>query len=197
MKVNIGKYKDWFGPYQLAEMILFWIRPEVDDYGLKKTSEKVDKLGDWLANDKNGNPSWISKILRYIDSKNKRKVQVRIDDYDVWDMSHTLGLIALPMLKKLKEEKHGSCLVDDKDVPEDIRGDEFIHEKWAWALDEMIFAFECKSGDFQIWEDEMIDEIRDKDGKRDEVAYARFIKKSERIQNGFRLFGAYYEGLWD
>ena len=27
MKVKIGPYKNWFGPYQLAEKILFWKDP--------------------------------------------------------------------------------------------------------------------------------------------------------------------------
>jgi hypothetical protein len=46
---------------------------------------------------------------------------------------------------------------------------------WDWALTEMIFAFESKIDD-------------------DWFAQAR---DEERIANGFRLFGKYYQSLWD
>jgi len=41
-----------------------------------------------------------------------RKVQVAIHDYDTWSADHTLSLIILPLLKRLKELKHGSPIVD-------------------------------------------------------------------------------------
>ena len=30
MKVTIGKYVDWFGPFQLAEKLLFWMDKDDD-----------------------------------------------------------------------------------------------------------------------------------------------------------------------
>ena len=50
-----------------------------------------------------------------------QKVKVRIDRWDTWSMDHTLGRIVLPMLKQLKESNHGSPLVDDEDVPEELK----------------------------------------------------------------------------
>ena len=41
MRVHIGPYKNWFGPYQLAEKILFWMDKDNDD--------RVHKLGDFFA----------------------------------------------------------------------------------------------------------------------------------------------------
>ena len=36
MKVKIGPYKNWFGPYQLAELLCFWAKETVvDEYGMK------------------------------------------------------------------------------------------------------------------------------------------------------------------
>ena len=54
MRVYIGPYKKWWGPYQLAEMIPF-------------TSEDTkDKIGDWLAK------TWVNDVCVWIDSKRQR-----------------------------------------------------------------------------------------------------------------------------
>jgi hypothetical protein len=105
-------------------------------------------------------------------------------------MDHTLAHIILPMLKQLKETKKGDPFTDDEDVPPELRStnakikknewdtDEFHNDRWDWILDEMIYAFDCKAN-------------------KDEV-YMRFdIYDQKRISNGFRLFGKYYENLWD
>lgn len=177
MKVKIGPYKDWFGPYQLAESILFW-KNKYDD-------EVVHKFGKWLAGESdreddegrilgNEKKSLLYKFLLWVDSKKSRTVKVRIDDYDVWNMDRTLALIILPMLKKLKEKKHGSANVDLEDVPEHLRctttedydsqrtfefykehelkdGECDVHARWDWVLDEMIWAFEQHQPDCD-WE---------------------------------------------
>jgi hypothetical protein len=49
MRVKIGPYKDWFGPYQLAETIMFWVPKEKDEYGFKHTANRVHRFGEWLA----------------------------------------------------------------------------------------------------------------------------------------------------
>jgi hypothetical protein len=61
-------------------------------------------------------------------------------------------MIIHPVLVKLKETKHGSPVVDDEDVPENLRAnkkdhsdyseeDSTLHARWAWVLDEMIWTF--------------------------------------------------------
>jgi hypothetical protein len=78
-------------------------------------------------------------------------------------MDSTLSPIILPMLKQLRDTKHGSPMVDFADVPEYMRTtttedwdsqkvfdfyneDEpegyDVHKRWEWVLNEMIFAFE-------------------------------------------------------
>ena len=91
--------------------------------------------------------------------KKNRKVEVRIDDYDVWGLDHTLALIIHPALVKLKECKHGDPSVDDEDVPEKLRStsappkenewdtDKNWSNRWDWILDEMIWTFEQCSDD--------------------------------------------------
>jgi hypothetical protein len=147
-------------------------------------------------------------------------------------MDHTLSPIILPMLRQLKEKKHGSPFVDDEDVPEHLRStsapakenewdtDANHHARWDWAMNEMIFAFECKVDD--SWEEEFRSGEHDIvwipiDAKGNEVPkgehkyyqigkgpkdtyecdYEAMRVVEARIQNGFRLFGKYYQALWD
>ena len=37
MKIRIGPYTDWFGPYQLAETLMFWVPEEKDEHGFPHT----------------------------------------------------------------------------------------------------------------------------------------------------------------
>lgn len=100
-------------------------------------------------------------INRLID-KRKRKIVVRIDPWDTWNMDITLAHIILPMLKQLKEDMNGSPAVDDEDVPDELKStaaepkknswdaDSNHFKRWDYVLDEMIFAFESN---FNDWED--------------------------------------------
>lgn len=121
----------------------------------------------------------------------QQKVKVHIDKWDTWSMDHTLAPIILPMLKQLKETKHGAPYVDPDDCPKDLRpkeqneyGTDDTHfARWDWVLDEMIYAFDCKANKDDVW-------MRLEDKKE-------IDKEQKRISNGFRLFGKYYEALWD
>ena len=128
--------------------------------------------------------------------KREQKIKVRIDRWDTWSMDHTLAPIILPMLKQLKAEKHGAPFVDLKDVPKELHGkkltkkqkeqgdvDDKHFERWDWVMDEMIYAFDCKAN-----KDDVYMRIDDR---------VEMQKEQERISNGFRLFGKYYEALWD
>jgi hypothetical protein len=154
------------------------------------------------------------------DSSKERKVSVRIDKWDTWNMDTTLAHIVLPMLKQLKQTKHGSPYVALDDVPEHLHPeiksedgttDSTHFERWDYVMDEMIFAFESKLKDWedQFWkvrpEIDFSDYLED-EGK--DVTPLRWKVEGEcdwegmrayqaRITNGFRLFGKYYEGLWD
>jgi hypothetical protein len=87
---------------------------------------------------------------------------VKIDNYDTWSMDSTLTPIILPMLKQLKETKHGAPFTEDEDVPERLRSttkaaikskkeswdtDCNHFRRWDWILDEMIWAFEQLADD--------------------------------------------------
>lgn len=169
MKVNIGPYTNWVGPYQIAEKLLFWMDRYKDD--------RVHDFGEWLDEKIPG----LTKLCLWIEGKRKRRIKVHIDPYDTWSMDHTLALIILPMLIQLRDTKHGSPHVDPEDVPEELRivGHEdwsgqkefqfedqekykkeswdITHRRWVWVLNEMIFAFECvlnEDWDEEFWSGE-------------------------------------------
>jgi hypothetical protein len=54
-------------------------------------------------------------------------------------MDHTLSHIVLPMLKQLKKDKHGSPLVDDEDVPEELRSTSAPAKENDWDIDDNHF----------------------------------------------------------
>jgi hypothetical protein len=143
-----------------------------------------------------------------------QKVKVRIDPWDTWSMDHTLAPIILPMLKQLKETKHGAPHVDPKDVPKELHPkkqtkkqkdngetDSTHFERWDWVMDEMIWAFEQKCRD--RWEEDYYGPYIESEDKRELFGRFEWVddegrqKHQERMSNGFRLFGKYYENLWD
>ena len=239
MRVKIGTYTKWVGPYQLAELLCFWAKPVEDEHGFKSKPQWVHNFGEWLAHgsvepepkvgeisswDRERHDTLLSRFLTWIHSKQKRTIKVQIDRWDTWSMDHTLGYIVLPMLKQLKATKHGSPFVDDKDVPAELRStaappkendydtDENHFKRWDWVLDEMIFAFETKAGSLEDWEDQFHTGEHDIQWKKLEGGNSEMIRGpndtskydmkgrkayQKRISNGFRLFGKYFENLWD
>lgn len=206
MKVEIGPYRNWIGPYQIAEKILFFLPKKKDELGFPCNDDRVYQFGEWLAGDKKSKITWVLKLCEWIESKKKRKIKIRIDKHDTWSMDHTLALIILPMLKQLKETQHGGPYTDDEDVPEELRStsappkqneydtDANHFKRWDWILDEMIWAFEQKLDD--SWEAQYYcKQVEGSDSP--EIDMKGLKKHQERMSNGFRLFGKYYEGLWD
>lgn len=175
----------------------------------------------------------------------ERKISIKIDPYDTWSTDHTLALIIHPLLVQLQKTKHGAPLVDDDDVPEELKStsappkkheydtDDNHHKRWDWILDEMIWAFAQKlddkasdqfhSGHHDIrWRKVNIkgEPVDDKtyefgehiDKKEEEGVYYEMVKGPNdthvfdkegydawqaRKSNGFKLFGKYFEALWD
>jgi hypothetical protein len=133
MKVYIGPYKNWFGPYQLAELLCFWAKKEKDEFGIEREPDWVHNFGHWLAtgswdsektdpfNRKKDPQTLLYNFLLWVDKFKKRIQYIKIDKYDTWSMDSTLAPIILPMLKQLKATKHGSGMVELEDVPEHLR----------------------------------------------------------------------------
>ena len=186
MKIYKSNYRShWVSPYTILEKVFFWREIDYDEPIIEKWSNRLNPLSVALMN--------------FLDFVHPRINYIKIDDWDTWSMDNTLADIILPMLRRLKETKHGSPFIDMEDVPEELRGtttedwdaqlafdfyDEFkmkegiadIHARWDWVMNEMIFAFEMKVKD---------------------VDWTATIEECKRMENGFRLFGKYYQGLWD
>jgi hypothetical protein len=107
-----------------------------------------------------------------------RDIKIEYHDYDIWNLDHTLALIILPGLKKLREEGMGYFHVRFEDIPEEYHKsdtDEDIKAGYEYVMDEMIFAFQS-----------VIDNC-----------FETNVLHSKRINNGLVLFGKYYRSLWD
>jgi hypothetical protein len=220
MKVVIGPYRSWIGPYQIAEALCFWVPKKLHKGDiLKRKPDWVHDFGHWLATSKTRDDgySWLYRLCNWIESKKDRQIYVRIDRYDSWSADHTLALIAVPLLKQLQASKHGGPFVDDADVPEglglrsyetdklprdgDVDANHF--RRWDWVLSEIIWALEQKTSDNV--EDQFYS--KKNPGLRDEsfesmmdniqIDMAGLKAWQERKDRGFLLFGKYYENLWD
>jgi hypothetical protein len=223
MKVYISKYRyHWISPYHILEKVCFWEKDNGVFYNHEeKPGNKYDKWVNRL------NP--ICKSLhKFLDFVHPKIDYVKIDRWDTWSMDHTLGLIALPMLKQLQTSKHGAPFVDDEDVPEELKStsapakenewdtDDNHFKRWDWVMDEMIFAFEhhlnkdweeaYRSGEFDHktvaceWDENgkaKMFRLEEGPNHTYKCDYDGMKIVEDRIRNGFKLFGKYYQNLWD
>ena len=227
MKVKLRKPVNWFGPYQLAEALCFWAKKEKDEFGFDREPDWVHNFGTFLAGENHDTflAKFLQSFHDLRQKMPWNKDVIEIDYWDVWSMDQSLSPIILPMLKQLKAVKHGSGHVDDEDVPNELRSihalpkeeydtDGNWHKRWDYVLDEMIWAFEQlnnedheeqfwhKHGEID-WEDmkrpfaegEKTRELKWK--SESEVDWDGLKAHNARIDNGCRLFGKYYRGLWD
>jgi hypothetical protein len=152
--------------------------------------------------------------------KGEQKKSIRIDPWDTWNMDHTLADIILPMLKQLRKTQHGAPMTDDEDVPEHLRStnakpkknewdtDSNHFNRWDWIMKEMIWTFNEHANDREpnFWirkPKHKWQKVEGKDWKEMvTVDHGKYdIEKASayhnRKKNGFRLFGKYYQNLWD
>ena len=212
MKVYISKYRNhWLSPYVILDKVFFWREIEYDEPIIEKWADRLEPF---------------SKVLQdVLDFIHPRIEYVKIDHWDTWSMDHTLSSIVVPMLKQLKEVKHGAPHVDDEDVPEELKStsapptedydvDDNHFKRWDYVMDEMIFAHQSKLDD--DWQEQFYTGVADythvevenekygklyqmKEGPNhtQKIDWDGMNAYEERIRNGFRLFGKYYQGLWD
>ena len=216
MKVKIGRYINYWTT-QRAEHVWYQWRYKKYDWEIENP-DRLDKAVEFIFR------LWHNTVNRLVNAtwaKRKRSIKVKLDVWDDWSADHTLALIIHPLLKQLNEKKHGAPHVDDEDVPEHLRStaapakendwdtDENWFKRWDWIMNEMIWTFEqlaSDDADSQFYHHEF--------GKDDKVPEGwvwisgfgltsgfwvdRPGEEShdKRIQNGLRLFGRYYRGLW-
>ena len=222
MRVEIGPYGKWFGPYQFADLFKY----------VGCSEDTCDKIGEWL-------PTWPFQFIENL--KPKRKIVIRIDKYDTWSADHTLAMIIAPVLKAVKENKNGlpgdflsaeyNTLVSSKEYWEETTGgplhqqaDKMFDEgaaKWDATLDHMIWSFEeyiKDDWDEQYWTGEFGEWKTEETGKtfpnpitgKEEPTYRATDfggtrtcdwegrqRHWEKMRAGIKLFAEYYPNLWD
>jgi len=221
MKVKIGNYPDrWISRIHTNHMEkkygFLWemnhdrkkepVVPTRFDNLLEEVEDTLQSVYNWTGN--------------LIIDRMVQSVKVHIDPWDTWSMDSTLAPIIYPMLVQLKSTNNGAPNVDMKDVPTELRAtrkqinaykkgavDDNHFKRWAWIMDEMIWAFEQKMGD--NWESQYYEyknialvetssDFSERMGLKlvweDREGHAAHQK---RMTNAFRLFGVYFENLWD
>ena len=153
-------------------------------------------------------------IGNYPENDNPRQIEITIDEYDTWSMDHTLALLIVPMLKQLKSTKHGAPFIDDEYVPEHLRStsaapkenewdtDTNHFKRWDYVIDEMIWAMEQivdDDSDSKFYDHSEVNEEADimEQVAKIKCDYAALQKHHERIANGTKLFGIFFQSLWD
>lgn len=199
MKVYIGPYIDrWISNVEERWMAwrykkVYW---EIEEDDHDRFDKFIVKLDDFLQ------AVYNRTINKYLDNKN-RKIKVKLHKYDSWNADTTLAYIILPVLKQLKETKHGSPHVSPDDVPPRLRPtleeivayntngttDDKFHERWEFVLNEMIWAFE------QLIDEDAEEQFYDRTTKQ--FKHPEWKEYNDRIDYGCRMFGKYYRSLWD
>jgi hypothetical protein len=198
----LSKYRyHWISPYTVLEKVFFWREIDYDEPIIDKWSDRLSPICQG-----------IQKVLDFIHPKIN---YVKIDRWDTWSMDYTLSFIVVPMLKQLQATKHGSPLVDDEDAPEELRStaapakenewdiDENHFKRWDWVLSEMIWSFEQNldtNSEEKFFDHAEWDEKEKDFGKnlhKIKIDQPGLKAHQDRKANGFRLFGKYYQGLWD
>jgi hypothetical protein len=224
MKIYKSNYRNhWISPYTIIDHVFFWTdwskcsrhRGIVEDEVFVDHPAWAERASTYLAP--------VSRVIQWIlDLAHPPINYIKIDRYDTWSMDHTLADIVLPMLRQLQETKHGAPFTDDSDVPEYLRShmaqpkehewdtDSLHFMRWDWILDEMIWAFEQKVADdaesqffdHSAYENDKVpvrDWLADMENRISKTKYDKEGHEAwtARKANGFRLFGRYFENLWD
>ena len=153
----------------------------------------------------------------YPDGDEERKVEIEIHKYDSWNADYTLALIALPLLKQLKEQKQGAPYVDDEDVPEELKStfappkendydiDDNHFARWDYVLDCILWSLEQHVN----YDPEADKFFKFNEAAEPESSLEKLLGKGKceidkegleayhaRKQKGFVLFGKYLRNLW-
>lgn len=220
MKVYFSNYRNhWISPYTILEKIIFWREIDYDEPLIEKWSERLMPLSTaWMKF-----LNFIHPEIRYVkidkwDSWNMdstlspiilpllKQLQAtkhgapNVDDSDV-------------------PEELKSTSAPPKENEYDTDANHF--KRWDWVMDELIWTFEQLQPD-NDWEEQYTSgvadykfvpvdaegnevpkgenkftEMRHGPNHTYEIDWENRKNHQERINNGLRLFGKYYQALWD
>ena len=141
--------------------------------------------------------SWFEKLINWyvLDFLKRIKyfIQEHVNGYnetDPWNVAWYIARKALPPLKHMRNNFHGTSIRHHKNEKDDtvteLTGvfpgpdvETLTEQEWRDVLDDIIFAFE-----YQI--------------KSDHIDFDPDDKKAlQRQKRGLKLFSIYYDNLWD
>ena len=223
MKIYKSKYRNhWVSPYTILKAVCFWEKDDAVFYNHEdKPGHKYDQ---WVNRLEPFSKAWM-KFLDFVHPQiNYVKID-RYDTWSMDHTLADIVLPMLKQLKDSKDgapyvddldvpKELRSTSAPAKENEWDTDDNHF--KRWDWVLAEMIFAFECKvddswqeafsSGEFDQktvaceWDaNGKAKMYKCEDGPNHTYTcdYEGMKVVEERIQNGFRLFGRYYQNLWD
>lgn len=129
------------------------------------------------------------KIGKYPKGSGDRKVEVRIDPQDLWNLDVTLAAVIAPALKAFRDAKKNglpSWSFDEPGKP-DHSEEEWTkaHVNFAIVMNKMIRAFELVIYE-EIFDDEPFHKYMERRREQD-----------KEIQEGLELFAKHFMSLWD
>ena len=220
MKIYKSNYRNhWISPYTILEKVCFW---EKDNDVFYEDGGKYKKLTNFLTPVSQA-IQWVWDLIH--PQINYVKID-RWDTWSMDSTLADIILPMLKQLKKTnhgapyvddEDVPYELKSINDSPYVKEYEIDAPRHfARWEYVMDQMIFAFECKVDD--SWEDLFRSgkhDIKFEPHDWDENGKATMFKMvkgpndtyvldyegmkeyEKRIQNGFRLFGRYYQNLWD
>ena len=224
MKIWTSKYRNhWVSPYHILKFVCFWERDDGvfydHDDSYKPVYGKLVKALDpvctaWQKFLDFVHPRWtyvkidfwdtwsmdhtladvILPMLKQLKATKHGSPMVDEEDVPVHLQSEAY--------KKAKKRKPKTSTTRPDVHAVDMDDDNTLHERWDWVLSEMIWAFEQKVDDNS--EDKFWDHANtngsapwDEDYEPPKCNWEGLRAHQARKTNGYRLFGKYYEALWD
>ena len=215
MKVYKSNYRHhWISPYIILEKVFFWREIDYDEPLIEKWSNRLLPFSNAYK-----------KAMDFIHPKIDYVKIDRYDTWSMDHTLADIILPMLKQLNTEKHgaphvddedvpEELKSTSAPPKEDEYDVDGNHFA--RWEWVMNEMIFAFECKVD--ESWRDKFSSGVHDmksvpckwdENGKPTLYSFEEgpnhtykcdfegMQQVEKRIQNGYRLFGRYYEALWD
>ena len=155
----------------------------------------------------------------------ERKIDIKIDNFDTWNLDHTMAMILYPALLQLKEIKHGLPSEFAEVGGEDWHNQQSFdfysettaecfalgEKRWGEVMDKMIWSFQQLAldnyddkyhhGEMKMgWTDmdsNGLSTMIDENPGEHWYDHVGHLLHHDRIQEGLDLFSKYYRNLWD
>jgi len=227
MKIYLSNYRDhWISPYTILEKVFFWREIDYDEPIIEKLSDILEPISIAIQKFLDFVHPRISYVkIDHYDTWNMDSTLAHIILPMLKQLKATKHGSPMVDLEDVPEHMRTTTTEDwdsqltfdfykeDPNVGEPHFGEYAnIHDRWNYVLNEMIFAFEHLIDD--SWENEYSSGVIDtkfvpcpdnpklstmENGPNHTYVcdYDGLKKVYDRMDNGFRLFGKYYRGLWD